>query len=343
MRLRQALTLCRCPTMTVIVRKAFGLAFKAMNGSGMGADAIYAWPGAEIGFMDPDVAVNVVRPEATGDEREQLIAELAEATTPYDAAGVLGVDEVIDPAADPPDPGRGPRTASPVARPRRPSVAPSPTGAPARWPLQLNVVGTTGLGSRLLLLVHGYGADEHDLAPLAPYLDPEGLFFTVCPRGPLTVEPFGGASWYDFTDGGADEATFEGALIELDHAVDTACASRGLDRSRSVWMGFSQGGSMVLALALRASSKARPAAVACLSGLPARTGLARLRLVGARPAARLRAARHPRPDAAGRAGPAGGRAAAGAGPAGGVPRVPDAARDPPRVDHRHPGLAADAS
>jgi phospholipase/carboxylesterase len=133
-------------------------------------------------------------------------------------------------------------------------------------PLQLNVVGTTGLGSRLLLLVHGYGADEHDLAPLAPYLDPEGAFFTVCPRGPITVEPFGGASWYDFTDGGADEATLEGALIELDHAVDAACASRGLDRARSVWMGFSQGGSMVLALALRASGKPRPAAVACLSG-----------------------------------------------------------------------------
>jgi len=132
--------------------------------------------------------------------------------------------------------------------------------------LQLNVVGTTGLGSRLLLLVHGYGADEHDLAPLAPYLDPEGAFFTVCPRGPQTVEPFGGASWYDFTDGGADEATLEGALIQLDHAVDSACAARGLDRSRSVWMGFSQGGSMVLALALRASGKARPAAVACLSG-----------------------------------------------------------------------------
>ena len=40
MRLRQALTLCRCPTLTVIVRKAFGLAFKAMNGTGMGADAM---------------------------------------------------------------------------------------------------------------------------------------------------------------------------------------------------------------------------------------------------------------------------------------------------------------
>jgi phospholipase/carboxylesterase len=138
--------------------------------------------------------------------------------------------------------------------------------------LQLNVVGTTATpgttatGERLLLLVHGYGADEHDLAPLAPYLDPEGAFFTVCPRGPLTVEPFGGASWYDFTDDGADEATFEGSLIELDHTVDAICEAQGLDRSRSVWVGFSQGGSMVLALALRSSGKARPAAVACLSG-----------------------------------------------------------------------------
>jgi acetyl-CoA carboxylase carboxyltransferase component len=98
MRFRQALTICRCPTLTVVLRKAFGLAFKSMNGSGMGADAIYAWPGAEIGFMDPDVAVNVVRPDVTGAERDRLTAELAEATSPYDAAGVLLIDEVIDPA-----------------------------------------------------------------------------------------------------------------------------------------------------------------------------------------------------------------------------------------------------
>lgn len=133
-------------------------------------------------------------------------------------------------------------------------------------PLQLNVVGSTGAGDRLLLLVHGYGADEHDLAPLAPHLDPEGRFFAVCPRGPLTVEPFGGASWYHFGDGGADEATLEGSLIQLDHAVDAVCEARGFDRARAVFVGFSQGGSMVLALALRRSAKARPAAVACLSG-----------------------------------------------------------------------------
>ena len=69
-----------------------------MNGSGMGADAIYAWPGAEIGFMDPDVGLNVIRPGASDAEKEQLLAELAESTTPYGAAGVMQLDEVIDPA-----------------------------------------------------------------------------------------------------------------------------------------------------------------------------------------------------------------------------------------------------
>ncbi|MFN0091606.1 MAG: acyl-CoA carboxylase subunit beta [Acidimicrobiales bacterium] len=98
MRFRQALTLCRCPTLTVITRKAFGLAFKSLNGSGVGADHLYAWPGAEIGFMDPDVGLNVIRPGVEGEERERLLAEIAEATSPYEAAGVMLLDEVIDPA-----------------------------------------------------------------------------------------------------------------------------------------------------------------------------------------------------------------------------------------------------
>ncbi|MEZ5235983.1 MAG: carboxyl transferase domain-containing protein [Acidimicrobiales bacterium] len=98
MRFRLALSNCSCPTMTVIVRKAFGLAFKAMNGSGVRADAIYAWPGAEIGFMDPEVAVNVVRPNATGEEREAEHARQVGATSPYGAAGVMKLDDVIDPA-----------------------------------------------------------------------------------------------------------------------------------------------------------------------------------------------------------------------------------------------------
>ena len=48
---------------------------------------------------------------------------------------------------------------------------------------------------RVLLLLHGYGADERDLGGLLPYLDPEGHFATVLPRGPLAAPP--GFSWFD--------------------------------------------------------------------------------------------------------------------------------------------------
>ncbi|MFN0028713.1 MAG: acyl-CoA carboxylase subunit beta [Acidimicrobiales bacterium] len=98
MRFREALSNLACPTLTVVVRKAFGLAFKALNGSGVVADAIYAWPGAEIGFMDPDVAVNVVRPNATGADRDAEFARQVGSTNPLGAAGVMRLDDVIDPA-----------------------------------------------------------------------------------------------------------------------------------------------------------------------------------------------------------------------------------------------------
>jgi len=98
MRFREALSNCSCPTLTVIVRKAFGLAFKTMNGAGVVADAIYAWPGAEIGFMDPEVAVNIVRPGVTGADYEAEYARQVGATSPYGAAEVMKIDDVIDPA-----------------------------------------------------------------------------------------------------------------------------------------------------------------------------------------------------------------------------------------------------
>jgi len=60
MRMMTALQLASTPTLTVCLRKAFGMAWQAMNGSQMPSLGIYAWPGAEIGFMDPEVSINVV-------------------------------------------------------------------------------------------------------------------------------------------------------------------------------------------------------------------------------------------------------------------------------------------
>ncbi len=107
MRMMQALQLATTPTLTVCLRKAFGLAWQAMNGSGMVNRGVYAWPGAEIGFMDPEVGVNVafgskLAAIADADEREaerlRLVKQVGEATSPYEAAGTMRIDEIIDPA-----------------------------------------------------------------------------------------------------------------------------------------------------------------------------------------------------------------------------------------------------
>jgi acetyl-CoA carboxylase carboxyltransferase component len=107
MRMMQALQLASTPTLTVCLRKAFGLAWQAMNGAGMVNKGLYAWPGAEIGFMDPDVGVNVaygskldqmVDAHEREEERVRLVTEVGEATSPYEAAGTMKIDEIIDPA-----------------------------------------------------------------------------------------------------------------------------------------------------------------------------------------------------------------------------------------------------
>ncbi len=123
---------------------------------------------------------------------------------------------------------------------------------------------------RLLLLVHGLGADERDLGGLLPYLDPDGRFVTVLPRGPVAAPP--GFAWYEWTGSGAlDTDGFQSSLTGLDELLDEACAEHGTARERSVVGGFSQGAGVTLALALRRSDKPHPAAVLAMS--PALPGL----------------------------------------------------------------------
>jgi thioredoxin len=119
---------------------------------------------------------------------------------------------------------------------------------------------------RLLLLIHGYGADERDLAGLLPYLDPEGFFATVLPRGPVAAPP--GFSWYDIGSVGAghvSDATFDASLRELDDLLDESCAEHGMARAEAIVGGFSQGGGLAVALGLGRSDRPHPAAVLALS------------------------------------------------------------------------------
>lgn len=103
---QQCLALAQVPKITIVLRKAFGLAFYSLGGPEQGFDEVLAWPGSEIGFMDPDVGANVLYgtqlaelPEEDRRAELQRRADgLRSATNTYDGAGVMRIDEIIDPA-----------------------------------------------------------------------------------------------------------------------------------------------------------------------------------------------------------------------------------------------------
>ena len=112
-----------------------------------------------------------------------------------------------------------------------------------------------------LVLLHGRGADEHDLFPLLDALDPERRLLGITPRGPLSLPP-GGAHWYRLggiptPDPDTFFATFAGAAAFLD--------ALPVPIERVVLGGFSQGGVMSWALGLGAD-RPRPAGIIALSG-----------------------------------------------------------------------------
>jgi phospholipase/carboxylesterase len=116
-----------------------------------------------------------------------------------------------------------------------------------------------------LVLLHGRGADEHDLAPLADALDPERRLVALMPRGPLSLPP-GGAHWYRVMQiGYPDPSTFLPTYRAAAAWLDDALAQRGVAIERTVLGGFSQGAVMAYALGL-GEGRERPAALIALSG-----------------------------------------------------------------------------
>ncbi|HJV44843.1 MAG TPA: carboxyl transferase domain-containing protein [Bacillota bacterium] len=92
------------PKITVILRKAFGGAYVALNSKAIGADVVFAWPNAEIAVMGPEGAANIIfskeieQSEDPISTRALKIAEYREKfANPYVAAANGMVDDVIDP------------------------------------------------------------------------------------------------------------------------------------------------------------------------------------------------------------------------------------------------------
>ncbi len=91
------------PRISIIVRKTYGMAFWNMGGSGCASDFLVAWPTAEMSFVDPEIAANVVfagkiqdSPELAA-QKEKFIQQMIEDSAPYPAAGMHYIHDVIDP------------------------------------------------------------------------------------------------------------------------------------------------------------------------------------------------------------------------------------------------------
>lgn len=112
-----------------------------------------------------------------------------------------------------------------------------------------------------LVLLHGRGADEHDLYGLLDLLDPERRLLGITPGGPLALPP-GGRHWYRL--GGIptpDPETFLASARLLAAFVDAL----PVPADRVVLGGFSQGTVMSWATAF-GPGRPRPAGVLALSG-----------------------------------------------------------------------------
>ena len=118
----------------------------------------------------------------------------------------------------------------------------------------------------LLVLLHGRGADAHDLLPLANELGRDDLL-VVSPQAPYALPgPFGmGYAWYDMHDiGDPDPATFEPSLGRLREFLGAVVAGYPVDPTRVFLLGFSQGA--VMSLATASTDSMRLAGVVALSG-----------------------------------------------------------------------------
>jgi acetyl-CoA carboxylase carboxyltransferase component len=103
MNFMNAVGLLSVPKISIIVRKTYGMAFWNMCGTGCATDFLVAWPSAEMSFVDPVIAANVVyggKPSASdkkSDEWRNLMQQLVDDASPYGAAAKHFIHDVINP------------------------------------------------------------------------------------------------------------------------------------------------------------------------------------------------------------------------------------------------------
>lgn len=93
-----ALQMCTVPKLAVIMRKSYGQAYLNMGG-GRNSDDVVAWPSAEVSFMDPTYAVEVVTwgKDASAAEKEAIRDRMEQENSAYGLAEIFAVQAVIPP------------------------------------------------------------------------------------------------------------------------------------------------------------------------------------------------------------------------------------------------------
>ena len=87
------------PKVNVIIGKAYGTAYVAMNSKSVGADFVYAWENAEIGMMDASMAAKIMYPGSEASVLNEKAAEYRALQSNVESAAARGyVDTVIAPA-----------------------------------------------------------------------------------------------------------------------------------------------------------------------------------------------------------------------------------------------------
>src|SRR5712691_7485052 len=132
---------------------------------------------------------------------------------------------------------------------------PMALSGPSRPPL------AGGKPSRLVILLHGLGADSNDLIGLQQYwgrLVPEAEFVSPNAPFPCDMAPYG-YQWFSVQDRSPSSvlAGVRATAPALDAYIDDELQKRGLDDKDAVLVGFSQGTMMALFVGLR---RARPLA-----------------------------------------------------------------------------------
>lgn len=86
------------PKVNVIIGKAYGSAYVAMNSKAIGADIVFAWSIAEVGMMEASMAAKIMYPEADADTWKIKTVEYQALQSNVLSAAKRGyVDVVIEP------------------------------------------------------------------------------------------------------------------------------------------------------------------------------------------------------------------------------------------------------